>query len=167
MLEGLRKPVELIVVVVGLLSYGCPLQAIVHVFELDERTVAAWRDRAGQHCQKVQQAIVEQSQLSLTHVQADEIRVRGKKEIFWMGLAMEVSSRLWLAGIVQSARDQVLADRLFQRVRRCACGASQLLVCVDGWMCYPVLLQKRWEERNGHEAPLLAQLRPPLQTGLR
>ncbi len=30
-----------------------------------------------------------------------------------------------------------------------------------------VLLQKRWEERNGHEAPLLAQLRPPLQTGWR
>ncbi|MBA2676951.1 MAG: hypothetical protein H0U76_00920 [Ktedonobacteraceae bacterium] len=50
MLEGLRKPTELIVVVVGLLCYGCPLQAIVHVFGLDERTVAAWRDRAGQQC---------------------------------------------------------------------------------------------------------------------
>ena len=47
MLEGLRKPTELIFIVVGLLSYGCPLQAIVHVFGLDERTVARWRDRAG------------------------------------------------------------------------------------------------------------------------
>ena len=44
MLEGLRKPAELIFIVVGLLSYGCPLQAIVHVFGLDERTVALWRD---------------------------------------------------------------------------------------------------------------------------
>jgi hypothetical protein len=105
MLEGLRKPAELIFLVVGLLSYGCPLQAIVHVFGLDERTVAAWRDRAGQQCQRVQQALVEQGQLTLTHVQADEIRVRGKKEVFWMGLAMEVSSRLWLAGMVQAARD--------------------------------------------------------------
>ncbi len=147
MLEGLRKPAELVVLVVGLLSYGCPLQAIVHVFELDERTVAAWRDRAGQQCQRVQQAIVEQGQLTLTHVQADEIRVRGKKEIFWMGLAMEVSSRLWLAGIVQSARDQVVADRLLQRVRRCACGASRLLVCVDGWMCYPAAIVRAFSQR--------------------
>jgi transposase-like protein len=30
MFEGLRKPVELIVIVVTLLSYGCPIQAIVH-----------------------------------------------------------------------------------------------------------------------------------------
>jgi transposase-like protein len=54
MLEGLRKPAELIFIVVGLLSYGCPLQAIVQVFGLDERTVASWRDRAGQQCQRVQ-----------------------------------------------------------------------------------------------------------------
>lgn len=137
MLEGLRKPAELVMIVVGLLAYGCPLQAIVHVFGLDERTVAAWRDRAGQQCQRVQQAVVEQGKLTLTHVQADEIRVKGKKGILWMGLAMEVSSRLWLAGVVQPTRDRVLADRLLQAVRRCACGASQLLVCVDGWAAYP------------------------------
>ena len=46
MFEGLRKPVDLIVIVVTLLSYGCPVQAIVHAFGLDERTVADWRDRA-------------------------------------------------------------------------------------------------------------------------
>src|SRR6266536_2318755 len=130
-------PAELIVLVVGLLSYGCPVQAIVQVFGLDERTVALWRDRAGQQCQRVQQTVVQQGQLTLTHVQADEIRVKGKKGIFWMGLAMEVSSRLWLAGVVQTSRDHVLADRLLQQVRRCACGASRLLICVDGWAAYP------------------------------
>jgi len=118
MLEGRGLPAELIFLVVGLLSYGCPVQAIVHVFGLDERTVAAWRDRAGQQCQRVQQAIVQQGQLTLTHVQADEIRVKGKKGIMWMGLAMEVTSRLWLAGVVQSSRDHVLADRLLQQVPR-------------------------------------------------
>jgi hypothetical protein len=41
MWEGLRKPTELIVVVVTLLAYGCPLQAIVHAYGLDERTVAS------------------------------------------------------------------------------------------------------------------------------
>ena len=71
MFEGLRKPVELIVIVVTLLTYGCPVQAIVHAFGLDERTVADWRDRAGMHGQQVYQAIVEQGKLDLMHVQAD------------------------------------------------------------------------------------------------
>jgi hypothetical protein len=36
MLEGLRKPADQIVIVVTLLAYGCPIQAIVHAFGLDE-----------------------------------------------------------------------------------------------------------------------------------
>ncbi len=51
MLEGLRKPMELVMIVVTLVSYGCPIQAIVQAFGLDERTVASWRDLAGKHCQ--------------------------------------------------------------------------------------------------------------------
>ena len=86
MFEGLRKPMDLIVIVVTLLTYGCPVQAIVHAYELDERTVADWRDRAGAHCQQVHQEIVEQGRLDLMHVQADEIRVKGCKMIAWMGL---------------------------------------------------------------------------------
>ena len=62
MWEGLRKPTELIVVVVTLLAYGCPLQAIVHAYGLDERTVASWRDRAGTHCQRVHQTLIEAGQ---------------------------------------------------------------------------------------------------------
>src|SRR5260370_23498033 len=76
MFEGLRKPKELIVIVVTLLAYGCPTQAIVQTFGLDERTVASWRDRAGNHCQQIHQALVQQAQLHLLHVQADEIRVK-------------------------------------------------------------------------------------------
>ena len=60
MFEGLRKPSALIVMVVTLLAFGCPVQAIVQAFGLDERTVASWRDRAGKQCQRVHQAIVEQ-----------------------------------------------------------------------------------------------------------
>src|SRR6266446_5902910 len=65
---GLRKPTEVIVQVVTLLAYGCPVQAIVHAFELDERTVASWRDRAGRHCEQVHHALVEQGKLDLVHV---------------------------------------------------------------------------------------------------
>jgi len=86
MFAGLRKPTEVIVIVVTLLAYGCPVQAIVHAFGLDERTVASWRDRAGKHCEQVHQALVEQGKLDLMHVQADEIRVKGRQMIVWMGL---------------------------------------------------------------------------------
>lgn len=91
---GLRKPTEVIVIVVTLLAYGCPIQAIVHAFGLDERTVARWRDRAGVHCQRVHHSLVEQAQLDLVHVQADEIRVKGYGMVVWMGLAMMVPTRL-------------------------------------------------------------------------
>jgi transposase-like protein len=33
--EGLRKPKALIVIVVTLVAYGCPIQALVHAFGLD------------------------------------------------------------------------------------------------------------------------------------
>ncbi len=65
MLAGLRTQIELVVIVVTLLSYGCPIQAIVQAYGLDERTVADWRDRAGKHCQHVHQALIEQGQLDL------------------------------------------------------------------------------------------------------
>jgi IS1 family transposase len=147
MFEGLRKPTELIVIVVTLLSYGCPLQAIVHTFGLDERTVASWRDRAGAHCQRVHQDIVESGQLDLQHVQADEIRVKGCKMVAWMGLAMMVSTRLWLAGTVSLTRDRALADRLLQQVRRCGQALKALLVLTDGWCAYPGSIKRAFREK--------------------
>jgi transposase-like protein len=84
--EGLRKPKAWIVIVVTLLASGCPIQASVQALGLDERTVARWRDRAGKQCQQVHQAVVQQGQLDLAHVQADEIRGKGCKMIAWMGL---------------------------------------------------------------------------------
>jgi transposase-like protein/IS1 family transposase len=147
MFEGLRKPVDLIVIVVTLLTYGCPIQAIVHAFGLDERTVADWRDRAGVHCQQVHQQIIEQGQLDLMHVQADEIRVKGCKMIAWMGLAMMVSTRLWLGGVVQLSRDRGLADRLLSQVRRCAACLRPLLVLTDGWSAYPGSIRRAFREK--------------------
>ncbi len=147
MFEGLRKPRALIVIVVTLLAYGCPIQAIVQAFGLDERTVASWRDRAGNHCQEVHQAIVQQGQLDLQHVQADEIRVKGCKLIAWMGLAMMVSTRLWLGGVVSLTRDRSLADRLLAQVRSCCQPLRALLVCTDGWNTYPGSIRRAFREK--------------------
>ena len=137
MFEGLRKPMEVVVIVVTLLSYGCPVQAIVHAFDLDERTVASWRDRAGAHCEQIHHALVETGKLDLVHVQADEIRAKGRNMIAWMGLAMMVSTRLWLAGTVRLSRDKGLADALMQQGRRAAQSLRPLLVLTDGWAAYP------------------------------
>src|SRR5438034_9434970 len=71
MMEGLRTSAEVVVRVIILLSYGCPIQAIVHAYEVDERTVAEWQKRAGKHCQQVHQAIVEQGRVDVQHVQVD------------------------------------------------------------------------------------------------
>lgn len=60
MFEGLRKGQDLLLIVVTLLAWGCPIQAIVAAFGLDERTIAAWRDRAGQHCERVHNNLVVQ-----------------------------------------------------------------------------------------------------------
>jgi transposase-like protein/IS1 family transposase len=147
MFEGLRKPKELIVIVVTLLAYGCPNQAVVKAFGLDERTIASWRERAGKHCQQVHQGLVQQGQLDLVHVQADEIRVKGCKMIAWMGLAMMVSTRLWLGGVVSLSRDRRLADLLLRQVRACCRPLCTLLVCTDGWSAYPGSIRRAFREK--------------------
>jgi transposase-like protein/IS1 family transposase len=147
MFEGLRTSAELIVIVVTLLAFGCPVQAIVQAYGLDERTVASWRDRAGKQCQRVHQAIVEQGQLDLVHVQADEIRVKARGMVAWMGLAMMVSTRLWLGGVVSRTRDTNLADRLVQQVRACSQAACALLVCTDGWAAYPNSIRRAFRDK--------------------
>ncbi len=147
MMEGLRKPSDVIVIVVTLLAYGCPIQAIVHAFELDERTVASWRDRAGKQCEKVHHHLIEQGTLDLVHVQADEIRVKGRSMIAWMGLSMMVSTRLWLGGVVSLTRDTALADRMMRQVRACSQAACALLVCTDGWAAYPNSIKRAFRDK--------------------
>jgi transposase-like protein/IS1 family transposase len=147
MLEGLRTPAALIIIVVTLLAYGCPIQAIVHAYGLDERTVADWQKRAGKHCQQVHHAIVEQGKVDTSHVQADEIRAKGRKLIAWMGLAIDATSRLWMAGVVSVRRDRALADRLLQQVRACCPSRRALLVCTDGWAAYPKSIMHAFRDK--------------------
>jgi IS1 family transposase len=147
MLEGLRKGEDLIIQVVTLLSYGCPRQAIVHAFGLDERTVARWQERAGQQCQNVHEATVMQGKLHLEHVQADEIRVKGHRMIPWMAMAIMVSTRLWLGGIVSEHRDRELADRLMRMVKACCLPLCALLVLTDGWAAYVGSIRRAFREK--------------------
>jgi hypothetical protein len=119
-----------VVLVVTLLAYGCPVQAIVAAFGFDERTVAAWWARYGRQGQAVHEYVVEQPR-DLGQVQADELRVKKQGGIVWMALAIMVQTRLWLGGEVSAQRDLPLIRRLIERVRRCAT-RRPLLVCTDG-----------------------------------
>src|SRR5215472_9036663 len=57
----LHKPIELVTAVLALLSHGCPIQAIVAAFSLDERTVADWQQKAGRHGQRFHELQVERT----------------------------------------------------------------------------------------------------------
>src|SRR5689334_11589147 len=60
-----------VLLVLALLAYGCPLQAIVRAFEIDERTVARWQKKAGAHCQGLHERLVQDQPRDLGFVQAD------------------------------------------------------------------------------------------------
>jgi transposase-like protein len=133
-LAGLHKPTQLIMIVITLLAYGCTIQAIVHTFGLDERTVANWQYRAGKHCEAIHKEKIERGILELMHVQADEIWIKMRGAVVWVALAIMVPTRLWIAGEVSKKRDSDLID--------CFNGASQeMLQSHDshfdlyGWFC--------------------------------
>ncbi len=131
----LKTAADLVTLVLTLLCYGCPLQAIVAAVRLDERTVAAWQARAGQHCQQVHEHLVQHGQVDLGHVQADELWVKLVGRKVWLAMALAVPSRLWLGGVVSPQRDGALIRRLVERVRACA-SRLDILVCVDGLSSY-------------------------------
>ena len=153
----LRTAKDQVTVVLTLLAYGCPAQAIVVAFGLDERTVRDWLARAGQHCEQVHQQLVQQPR-DLGQVQADEIRVKQQGQIVWLAMALQVATRLWLGAVVSPRRDLALIIALVQQIRRCAL-CRPLLVCIDGWRAYVGAIQAVFREAM----PTRARGRPALR----
>jgi transposase-like protein len=141
----LRTAADLVTTVLTLLSHGCPLQAVVAAFGVDERTVAGGLARAGQHCQQVHQHLVGQGQVEVGHVQADELWVKLVGRRVWLAMAVAVPSRLWLGGVVSSQRDGVLITTLVRLVRACAVQPA-ILVCVDGLASYLTAFRRVFRE---------------------
>jgi transposase-like protein len=135
-LYRLHKPHALVVTIVTLLAWGCPTQAIVAAFRLDERTVADWQRRAGRQGERVHGHLVQAGRVSLGQVQADELRVRVVGGVVWLAMALSVASRLWLGGVVSVTRDRVLIRAALTRVRQ-AGSVAAVLLCTDGLISYP------------------------------
>lgn len=131
----LRTDPKTVLLVMALLVYGCPIQAIVQAFGFDERTVRSWWRRAGQHCQAFHEYLVEHNPLDLGQVQADEIKVKTQNGPMWMAMAIMVSTRLWLGGAVSAYRDTALLQKMAQQVRAIAL-CRPLLLAVDGLNIY-------------------------------
>jgi transposase-like protein len=143
----LHKDRSLFVLVITLLAHGCPLQAIVAAFGLDERTVAAWQGKAGTHGRDVHQHFLEGRPLDLRHVQADELYAKCVGGRCWMAMALAVPSRLWLGGVVSPVRDLNLIQRVADMVRRAWVPGKALLLCVDGLAGYPTAFWRAFREK--------------------
>jgi transposase-like protein len=131
----MHKPRWLVLAVVTLLAYGCPVQAIVAAFGIDERTVARWQREAGSQCKRAHEHLVEAGRVQLLQVQADEIRVKAVGGVYWLASAMEVRSRLWLGSVISRHRDGQLIRGLLIRV--CRCGpVEKILLVTDGLASY-------------------------------
>ena len=135
---GLHYPIWVVVLMLTLLAYGCPVAAIVAAFFIDERTVLAWLHKVGQHGKVVQDQVVCNGQVELGQVQADELWVKVQGGKVWIATAMSVFSRLFLWGEVPPKRDKSLIKRLMGKVREAASSVTQaVLIAVDGFAAYP------------------------------
>jgi transposase-like protein len=143
----LHKDSGLFVCVVTLLAYGCPTQAVVAAFGLDERTVADWQDKAGGHAQAVHHHFLGTSPLDLQHVQADEIYGKTAGGRCWLAMALAVPSRIWLGGVASPIRDLGLIQRLVALVRLAWIPGGTLLICVDGLASYVTACWRAFREK--------------------
>jgi transposase-like protein len=116
------------------LAHGCPVAAIVIAFGVRRQTVGDWLDAAGRQGGAVHRHLVLVPR-DLGQVQADELRVRRQGGVVWMAMAMMVSTRLWLGGVVSPHRDGALIRRLMLLVHAAALPAP-ILLCVDGFAAY-------------------------------
>lgn len=153
-----HKEAGLIQLVITLLAYGCPQVAIVAAFKWDERTVQRYATAAGEHCREVHEHLVEEPR-DLGQVQADELWVKGQGFTAWLALAMQVSTRLWLGGVVGRHRDRHLLRELLGHVRAGAL-CRPLLFCVAGFRGYVRAIQQTFREAIPTGKPGRPRLRP-------
>lgn len=151
MLFNKRYPNWVILLVLSLLAGGCPVQAIVFAFKINEQTVASWQLAAGQQAEQVQAAKVCSSQLAGEQIQSDEMWVKTQFGPMWLATSMAVFSRLFIWGAVSIERKQSLMDKVVQKVKLSIQRGTAFLWVTDGF--------------GGWEQAIRKQLRTPKYSG--
>lgn len=146
-----RYPNWVILLVLSLLASGCPVQAIVFAFKINEQTVANWQLAAGQHAEQVQAEKVCSGQLEGEQIQSDEMWVKTQFGPMWMATSMAVFSRLFLWGAISIERKQNLMEKVVAKVKLSLRRGTPLLWVTDGF--------------GGWERAIRKHLRTPLYTG--
>lgn len=147
----LGYPSWVVVLVLALLAGGCPVPAIVFAFGIDERTVASWQRRAGEHGQRVQQEKVCQGQLAGEQIQSDELWVKSQFGPVWMATAMAVFSRLFIWGEVGIERNSHLVTPVVVKVAAALRPDQPFVWLTDGY--------------SGWKKAIVKVLRQPRYTG--
>ena len=142
MFHGLKTPKDTVILVLTLLTFGCPIQAIVKAFgfacpetSVDKRTVSSWIIKAGLHCEELHQHLVVQPQKH-RQVQADELQAKCQGFRAWIAMAISIKSRLWLGGIIDRRRSRELIYKLLAMVAQCCVPNEELLLTTDGLKTY-------------------------------
>jgi transposase-like protein len=146
----MHKPHELLTTVVTLMAYGCPVQAIVAAFGLDEHTIHRWQLMSGRQCRRVHEHTVRAGGVPFWRRFRSTSCGYGSS-VAWCGWPRRF--RLVAGcGSVRIRRERSLIRTLLEGVR--ACGAfDTLLLCTDGLSSYA--------------KQALSVLREPLRTGKR
>ncbi len=147
-LYALKTRTEVVVIVLTLLAYGCPVPAIVAAYGLDERTVADWLRKAGGHAKAIQEQVVCAGRVDLGQVQGDELYVKHQAGVVWMAMAMSVFSRLWLWGAVGPRRDRRLLAQVARQVRAAAQRGTPIVWALDGWQAWVTAIRMVFRDRR-------------------
>jgi len=146
-LYKLKYPIVIVVLVLTLLAYGCPIPAIVVAFGIDERTVKSWHDKGGQQGKRIQDEVVCNGQVELGQVQQDELCINAQGFKVWMTTAMTIFSRLFIWGEVSTNRDKSLIECGVQQVHVAARGLQPIVFAVDGLVAYPKAILKSFHTK--------------------
>ena len=132
----LRSDTTIVVLVITLMAYGCPLaghrQGIWLWMSARSRNGGNGRVSIVVWCMNIWS---NSASLISQQVQADEIKAKTQGGSVWMAMAMMVSTRLWLGGVISPTRDYALIEQLVAKVRDMAL-CRPLLLAVDGLASY-------------------------------
>jgi transposase-like protein len=135
MFHGLKTDKVTVILIITLLTFGCPVNAIVKAYGFDRRTVMSWIAKAGLHCEKIHDNLIVTPR-DHGQIQADELQAKCQGFRAWMALAISVPSRLWLGGAIHKSRSKLLIRSLLEKVAACCEIGKPLLLTVDGLKTY-------------------------------